>query len=96
MRIIKLIFYFLIVAIGICFATLNFQDASLNFYFKTLSMPISLLVIIVLGLGIILGYLTSLKKFFHLKNKCRNLQKININKEKEIQNLRAIPIDDKH
>ena len=55
MRILMLVIYILLIIIGVSFAALNASSVQVNFYFKTLSMPISVLMTIMLGIGIFIG-----------------------------------------
>lgn len=96
MRVIKIIFYLFIVLIGISFAALNASSVKINFYFTTWTMPISVLATIMVGLGIIVGFLISLSKYWRLKRELRKIREQLRLTEKEIKNLRAIPLKDQH
>nr|HEN5516957.1 LapA family protein [Legionella pneumophila] len=52
MRILMLVTYLLLIIIGVSFAALNASSVQVNFYFKTVSMPISVLMTIMLGVGV--------------------------------------------
>lgn len=76
------------------FAVLNAKPVDINFYVTSFSMPVSLLLTLSLGIGIIVGGLLFLKKYLTLKfelHKVKSQLKMN---EKEIKNLRAIPLKD--
>lgn len=74
--------------VGITFASLNAQSVAINYYVGTLNLPVSLLVVIALGLGLLAGFVLSTVKLLRLK--CENRQL-----KKEVSNLRAIPLQDK-
>lgn len=96
MRMIMLVVYLALILLGASFAALNASDVVVNIYFKTLSMPIAFLIIAMLGLGLIMGFMIGLARFWRLKRVCRKLQQQLNMSEKEIQNLRVIPLRDQH
>lgn len=91
-----LVVYLLLIIIGVSFAALNASSTSVNFYFKTLSMPISVLMAIMLGIGILIGFILFLGRYWRLKNECRKIKNQLKLTEKEIKNLRSIPLQDQH
>lgn len=96
MRLIWIIFYLLLIVLGISFAVLNSGMVSVNAYFTTWVMPVSVLMIVTLGFGLICGFLLFQYRYFRLKIallKVKNQLKMN---EKEIKNLRDIPLKDQH
>lgn len=96
MRIIMTIFYLLLVFVGISFAGLNAQTAHVNFYFTSLNIPVSVLIILMLGIGILFGLLLFLWRYWRLKTECRKIKNQLKLTEKEIKNLRSIPLQDQH
>jgi len=46
MRILMLVFYIVLIIIGVSFAALNATSVPVNLYFKTVTMPISVLMTI--------------------------------------------------
>jgi len=96
MRIIVTLFYLLLVIIGVSFAALNASSVSVNFYFTNFKMPISVLMTIMLGVGMILGFLLFLWRYLRLKAEHRKIKNQLRLTEKEIKNLRAIPLTDQH
>lgn len=96
MRIVMLIFYFLLIIVGISFAGLNAESVYVNFYFKTYHMPISVLIILMLGLGVLIGFCLFLCRYWRLRVEHHHLKNQLKLFEKEIKNLRAIPLQDQH
>ena len=96
MRIVNFILLLLLIFIGITFATLNSTIVSVNYYFDTYQTHLSLLLAIAFVLGGIVGSLVGVWGLikFKLKN-YRLKQRLDL-AEKEIENLRAIPLQDKH
>ena len=92
MRIVVLFFYLFLILIGISFAALNATNVAVDFYFFTLNLPVSVLAVIMLGVGVIIGFLLFLMKYWRIKilnSKLKNQLKLT---EREIKNLRTIPI----
>lgn len=96
MRMIMLVVYLGLILIGVSFSALNASDVVVNFYFKTISMPIAFLMIVMLGIGLLLGFFMGLTHFWRLKRAYRKIQHQLTMTEKEIQNLRVIPLRDQH
>lgn len=92
MRLVILLFYFLLILFGISFAALNSTVVEVNFYFTTLHLPISLFVILSLGIGIIIGFILSIFKYWRIKIINSKIKKQLELTEREIKNLRTIPI----
>jgi uncharacterized membrane protein YciS (DUF1049 family) len=93
-RIAKLILVFIILMIGLTFHLKNNQLIKLNYYVDVIDIPLSWLVVIVLIIGSTLGLLASLPIIIKLKRDKMILEKQIKNSEKEINNLRVMPIKD--
>lgn len=94
MRLLTLLLYLLIILLGVSFAALNASSVQVNFYFKIVNMPVSVLMTVMLGVGLVFGCLIFLGRYWRLKVnylKIKNQLKLT---EKEIKNLRAIPLKD--
>jgi lipopolysaccharide assembly protein A len=96
MRIITYILILLIVILGITFALLNHSPVTFNYYLGQQTLPLSMLLIISFALGTLLGLLVSLWVYIKLKIIHFRLNKHLKVAEKEIENLRAIPLQDRH
>jgi putative membrane protein len=78
--------------LGLTFATLNSTPVLFNYYLGTKQIALSLLLVFSFGIGIVLGIIFTLFPVLKLKNANRRLRaKIKI-VEKEVENLRSIPI----
>lgn len=96
MRLTMILFYLVLIILGVTFATLNASSAMINLYFTTITLPISLIMTIMLGFGLIIGFCLGLVKYWRLKVtyiKTKNQLKLT---EKEIKNLRDIPLKNQH
>ena len=94
MRIVMTIFYVLLILIGVGFAGLNASSVQINVYFTILTMPVSVLIILVLGVGVLIGIILFQSRYWRLKAEHRKLKNQLKLTEKEIRNLRAIPLQD--
>lgn len=95
MRIISYLFILIVILFGISFAVLNLDAVTINYYFGQSSLPLSLLLVLVFALGCLIGMVVGF--LLLLKAKLRNYrlrQRLRL-AEKEIENLRAIPLQDK-
>lgn len=96
MRIAMIIFYLFLILVGVSFAVLNAAPMQINFYFTRLTLPVSLMLTLMFGIGVLLGYMLALFKYWRLKMEYRKLKnQLQLN-EKEIKNLRSIPLKDRH
>lgn len=95
MRIISYIFIIIIIFFGVTFAVLNSESIAINYYFNQRTMPLSLLLVLVFAIGCLIGIAVSLGLLVKAKlYNYRLQQRLNL-AEKEIENLRAIPLQDK-
>lgn len=96
MRIITSIILLLIIILGITFASINAEPVVVNYYLGSSKLPLSLLLVFVLGCGAVLGMLANLPIWLRIKRENRNYaQRIKLI-EKELANLRASPLNETH
>ena len=93
-RIAKLIIVFVILLSGLAFHLKNNQMIELNYYVGVLDMPLSWLVVVMLFIGAMLGVLASLPMIIKLKQQKLKLERQIKSSEKEINNLRVMPVKD--
>lgn len=96
MRVFMLGFYLLLIVLGLSFAALNASSVQVNFYLKTWSMPISVLMSLMLGVGVFIGFLLFTSRYWRLKTEIRSIKSQLKLTEREIKNLRSIPLQDQH
>ncbi|MEO5702718.1 MAG: LapA family protein [Gammaproteobacteria bacterium] len=94
LQIIRLVFYILILLLGLSFAVLNGESISLNYYFGVWQAPLSLALVLVMALGVLLGVVACLGLLMRLKNEVSTLRKAAKLTEMEVMNLRAVPLKD--
>lgn len=96
MRLVTFGFWIILLVLGIVFAVLNADKVSLNYYFGTAQVELSLIMVLAIVAGALLGVLSSLGVVLKAKREAAKYKKAADIAEKEVLNLRAIPIQDKH
>lgn len=92
MRILKILLTTIIALFGITFACLNAQPILINYYVGVRTLPLSLLLIVTLILGCLLGVFAMFGRYFKQKTLTMRLQyRLKIT-EKELSNLRSLPL----
>lgn len=84
----------IIILFGITFAALNSASVTVNYYLGQSEIPLSLLLVFVFAAGCLVGLLVGLWLLFKAKLKTYRLRQRLALAEKEIENLRAIPLQD--
>ena len=93
-RIITYICLLFIILIGVTFAYLNAEPVVINYYIAKVSLPLSLSLVLTLLLGCLLGLIACLCLYLkqrRLLSQCRKRADI---AEKELANLRTMPLKD--
>lgn len=93
----KIIGYFIILILlilGVTFALLNASPVTFHYYFGVKQLPLSLLLVMSFGVGLILTFFAMSISVLKLKAERRSLRKKLKVAEKEINNLRVMPIKD--
>ena len=85
-----------VILIGVIFAVLNAENVHLNYYFGSQQLPLSLAIVLSMMVGAILGVLASIRLILRSRREIVRLRKATEIAEKEIANLRAIPIKNTH
>ncbi len=94
MRIVSYFLLLVIVVFGMTFATLNSESVTINYYLDQSTLPLSLLLVIVFALGCLIGIVVGLWLLMKAKLSNYRLRQRLKMAEKEIENLRAIPLQD--
>lgn len=89
MRIITYIIFIIILLAGIIFAYLNASSVAFNYYFGIKTMPLSLLLIVAFGIGILVSFLFVVISWLRLKSKIFRQKKHIRNLEQEIAALKS-------
>ena len=84
----------MIAILTVTFTLLNSQTVRLNFYLGSYEVDLLVVIIICLVLGSVLGMTAALGKLLSLKQELlRKEKKIRVT-EKEVENLRSLPLKD--
>jgi putative membrane protein len=95
-RIIIFTILLVVALIGLSFALLNADTITLNYYFGKLQAPLSLIMVIAIALGAVMGVLASMWAVVAQKRELAKMRKAAKITEKEITNLRSLPMKDNH
>ncbi len=94
-RLFYIVLAIMVVFIGIAFAIQNKQIVEVNYYFGLKwSGPLSLVLLTVFTLGVIVGYIASLRMVVGMQRQLVLARKEVRQIEQEVINLRALPIKD--
>lgn len=69
MRIVNYLFLVFIILVGVTFALLNAKGVDLNYYFGTIRIPLSLLLVESFALGILITLIVNFVVYIKLKRK---------------------------
>ncbi len=94
MRILTYILVIVVSIVGLTFAALNASKVSVNLYFGIYNIQLSLLLVLTLGIGIVVGFLTLGFRFIRLKSENKRIKNHAHLLEKEVKNLRVMPVKD--
>ncbi len=96
MRLFILFTYLILVIFCLGFAALNANPVILKLYWISLELPLAFIMVLCLAAGLFLGAILFLGKYLSLKHAYKKAKGQVGLLEKEIKNLRAIPIQDSH
>ncbi len=96
LRIITYLFILATAVAGIVFASLNPKPVEVNYIFASIELPLSVLIVIALGVGLVIGLLFSAGVYLKLQRHIFQLKGQVKMAQQEIDNLRALPIKDTH
>ncbi|MGD8709535.1 MAG: LapA family protein [Ectothiorhodospiraceae bacterium] len=91
-RLIAFIAALAIVALGLSFAMLNADSVALNYYLGTATMPLSLWLVVALLLGAILGAVSTSGLLIRQRRELARLRRRVDVAQKELTELRKMPI----
>lgn len=95
-RIITIIFFIFIFIVGVGFSAINMEPVSINYYLGTLTLPLSVIIVLAIVIGTILGALALFTSSMGIRYENRRLNKKLSVSEQEVDSLRILPIKDPH
>ncbi len=93
-RIITIILFIIVLILSAGFSAINLAPVDINYYLGALSLPLSVVIIVAVILGCLLGALALSTSIFRLRYENRRLRKKLTVSEQEINSLRILPITD--
>ncbi len=93
-RIFGFIIILIIIVLGLFFGSINAAPVKLDYFFGTAEIALSITMVLSLFVGAILGVLACMTLIIRLKHRVSRLQKAVALAEKEVVNLRALPLKD--
>lgn len=94
MRIISTTVLLLICVLVVAFALLNAEMVGVHYFFGDARLPLSLLLLIVLVMGALIGWFSGLRMMLGSRKSSHDLNKKVKTLQKELDNLRAMPVKD--
>ena len=94
MRLLKLLLILVIILLGGAFALMNAEPVSLNYYFGSRQLPLSVLLVGAVIVGALLGALAGYVRAAQLQHKITGLRRELRRAAREAEQLRAIPARD--
>ena len=96
MKIFGILISLAIIILGVGFAIKNAAPVTVYYYIGTKQLPLSLLLMLTFGTGLIIGCLILSISLIRLRTNLRRTKKKLRVAEQEINNLRTMPIKDEH
>jgi len=94
LRILSLAILLIVLLLGLSFAVLNSGSIVVNYYLGEQEIPLSVALVLALVLGALLGVLASLSIILRQRTRISSLNRTVAMTEKELTNLRSLPIKD--
>ncbi|MBE0438804.1 MAG: LapA family protein [Gammaproteobacteria bacterium] len=95
-RILTIAFFVTVFVIGAAFSAKNTGAVTVDFYFSAITLPLSVIIILSLVVGIVIGALAIFAGTLSLRYENRGLQKQLATAEQELNSLRILPIKNEH
>jgi len=90
--VIKLLLLLVFMLIGASFAIINDAPVTVDLYLMRPELPLSLLLLLALGLGMLLGGLAGMIYFVRVRKENADLRRKARLVNEEVQNLRTMPV----
>lgn len=91
-RLIGFLFLVVLVVVGLSFAVLNSQPVSLHYYFGERDVPLSMIVVLSLAAGALIGALVSAGLILRLRARIAQLRRKLRSAEKDAEQLSLLPV----
>lgn len=91
-RIVSLIIFLVMLVGGLFFGVLNADVVKLNYYWGVSDIPLSLLMVLMLIVGAFSGVIASMFMVLKIRRQLASVRRQFRDQEKELENLRVIPL----
>ena len=91
LRLIGFLLVILLIVLGLSFAVLNADPVSLNYYFGSRDIPLSMIVVLSLATGSLIGVLVSMAIILKLKQQAAQLRRKLQHAEQAADHLSILP-----
>ena len=91
LRLFGFILLIILVVLGLSFAVLNAEPVPLNYYFGSRDIPLSMVVVLSLAAGALIGVLVSMGMILRLKQQAAQLRRKLQRAEKAADHLSILP-----
>ena len=88
-------FLLILLILTLSFSVINAQPVTIHYYLGTRELPLALLMALTLAVGMIVGVIAMLKPMMRLRMEIARLKRSMKLSEKEIANLRSIPVKER-
>ncbi len=88
-RIIFLLFFLVVLVVGLSFAVINLEPVKVNYYLGSVEMPLALLIVLSIAVGGLLGVLATMGKIVGAKGEAVRLRRTLHDAQKQLENLRT-------
>lgn len=86
----------IIVLFGLSFAVLNADRVEVDYYFGVFGAPLSLVILVGVALGAVLGVIAALVALLSKQRELRRLRRQVRNRDQELSALRRLPFNESH
>jgi len=95
-QILTIAIFITVFTIGAAFSAINTDPVAVNYYLGSITAPLSVIIVLSIVTGIILGAAIIFTRTLRLRYENRRLhKKLNVS-EQELDSLRILPIKDEH
>ena len=94
-QIISVSLFVIVLVAGLAFFVKNSKEVEFNYIIGTITLPLSLLILLSLVAGVILGLLSVTTLLLRQRRRIARLQQQVQVAEKEVNNLRVMPVKDR-
>jgi len=95
-RILTIAVFVIVFVVGAAFSAKNTGAVTIDYYFSTITLPLSVVIILSLVVGIVIGGLAIFAGTLGLRYENRRMQKQIATAEQELNSLRILPIKNEH